>query len=227
MSECGANCSCGGLHRTARAGFGSVRFMPSLQVELGCARSAPDDCRHHRELVVLVLRPRACCRRAMHPGGGHAPGRSPAGRSPPPAHAPGVCLAALYSASTGITDQMLRGQPRPEEVMPALHKFVRGLPIVAHNASFDRAFLQAELARAGLRAESEFLCTMRLARPPAFRAGSWAAQAPVDAPVAWYTEIRSRREGLPALAPLAERRGRRKRCAPRWAGRARICAAPA
>ena len=77
---------------------------------------------------------------------------------------PGFSLPSFITSLTGITDQMLRGQPRPEEVMPSLQKFVRGLPIVAHNASFDRAFLQAELARAGLRAESEFLCTMRLAR---------------------------------------------------------------
>jgi DNA polymerase-3 subunit epsilon len=41
---------------------------------------------------------------------------------------------------------------------------VRGLPIVAHNAAFDRGFLRAELDRAGLRLDSEFLCTMRLAR---------------------------------------------------------------
>ena len=77
---------------------------------------------------------------------------------------PGFALPPFITWLTGISDEMLRGQPRPEEVMPGLHKFVRGLPIVAHNASFDRAFLQAELARAGLRVESEFLCTMRLAR---------------------------------------------------------------
>jgi DNA polymerase-3 subunit epsilon len=59
---------------------------------------------------------------------------------------------------------MLGGQPKPEQVMPRLQQFVRGLPIVAHNAAFDRGFLHAELARAGLKAESEFLCTMRLAR---------------------------------------------------------------
>jgi DNA polymerase-3 subunit epsilon len=35
---------------------------------------------------------------------------------------------------------------------------------VAHNAAFDRGFLRAELDRAGLRLESEFLCTLRLAR---------------------------------------------------------------
>ena len=94
---------------------------------------------------------------------------------------PGFALPSFITSLTGITDQMLRGQPRPEEVMPALHKFVRGLPIVAHNASFDRAFLQAELARAGLQPESEFLCTMRLARRLAPGLPSYRLDTLVDA----------------------------------------------
>jgi DNA polymerase III subunit epsilon len=94
---------------------------------------------------------------------------------------PVFALPSFITSLTGITDQMLRGQPRPEEVMPSLQKFVRGLPIVAHNASFDRAFLQAELARAGLRAESEFLCTMRLARRLAPGLPSYRLDALVDA----------------------------------------------
>jgi DNA polymerase III subunit epsilon len=77
---------------------------------------------------------------------------------------PGRRLDPFITSLTGITDEMLRGQPRPEDVMPHLRRFVGGRPIVAHNASFDRRFLQAELARAGLDANSEFLCTMRLAR---------------------------------------------------------------
>ena len=77
---------------------------------------------------------------------------------------PGANLPLFITTLTGITDAMLCGQPRPEQVMPRLQRFVRGLPIIAHNAAFDRGFLHAELARAGLTAQSEFLCTMRLAR---------------------------------------------------------------
>jgi len=77
---------------------------------------------------------------------------------------PGRSLPSFITSLTGITDAMLCGQPNPELVMPRLHSFLRGLPIVAHNASFDRGFLQAELTRAGLRLENRFLCTMRLAR---------------------------------------------------------------
>jgi DNA polymerase-3 subunit epsilon len=77
---------------------------------------------------------------------------------------PGTKLPDFITSLTGITDAMLRGQPRPEDVMPRLQAFMRGLPIVAHNAAFDRGFLHAELARAGLQPENEFLCTLRLAR---------------------------------------------------------------
>jgi DNA polymerase-3 subunit epsilon len=77
---------------------------------------------------------------------------------------PGRRLPSFITSLTGITDRMLRGKPRPEEIMPRLRAFVGGRPIVAHNASFDRGFLQAELARAGLDMDNEFLCTMRLAR---------------------------------------------------------------
>jgi DNA polymerase-3 subunit epsilon len=94
---------------------------------------------------------------------------------------PGFPLPFFITSLTGITNEMLRDQPRPEEIMPGLQKFVRGLPIVAHNASFDRGFLHAELARAGLRCESEFLCTMRLARRLAPGLPSYRLDALLDA----------------------------------------------
>jgi DNA polymerase-3 subunit epsilon len=94
---------------------------------------------------------------------------------------PGTKLPPFITSLTGITDAMLHGQPRPEQVMPRLQQFVRGLPIVAHNAAFDRGFLHAELMRAGLRAESEFLCTMRLARRLAPGLQSYRLDALVDA----------------------------------------------
>jgi len=100
---------------------------------------------------------------------------------------PGMRLPSFITSLTGITDAMLCGQPRPEDVMPRLQQFVRGLPIVAHNAAFDRGFLHAELARAGLRPQSEFLCTMRLARRllpglPSYRLGALVDALQVNLP---------------------------------------------
>jgi DNA polymerase-3 subunit epsilon len=93
---------------------------------------------------------------------------------------PGMRLPSFITSLTGITEAMLHGQPRPEQVMPRLHQFVRGLTIVAHNAAFDRGFLQAELTRAGLKLENEFLCTMRLARRLAPGLPSYRLDALVD-----------------------------------------------
>ena len=47
--------------------------------------------------------------------------------------------------------EFLAGQPRFAEVAAEWLEFVRGAELVIHNAPFDVAFLDAELARLGLR----------------------------------------------------------------------------
>ncbi len=47
----------------------------------------------------------------------------------------------------GITAEFLAGQPRFEDVAAEWLEFVRGAELVIHNAPFDVAFLDAELAR--------------------------------------------------------------------------------
>ena len=51
---------------------------------------------------------------------------------------------------TGITDEMLKGAPKIEEVLPEFLKFVNGRVLVAHNSDFDTGFIRAECARQGL-----------------------------------------------------------------------------
>ena len=65
---------------------------------------------------------------------------------------------------TGITNAMLRTAPPAAEVMRDAARFVGGAPMVAHNASFDSKFWQAELALAGLPAPQPFACTVLLSR---------------------------------------------------------------
>lgn len=50
----------------------------------------------------------------------------------------------------GITNEFLAAQPSFAEVAAELVAFVEGAELVIHNAEFDVAFLDAELARAGL-----------------------------------------------------------------------------
>ncbi len=50
---------------------------------------------------------------------------------------------------TGITDEMLVGAPKIEEVLPEFLKFVGDRVLVAHNSKFDTSFIRAECSRLG------------------------------------------------------------------------------
>jgi DNA polymerase-3 subunit epsilon len=67
---------------------------------------------------------------------------------------------------TGITDAMLVNEPPFEVVAPALLEFIGDSVLVAHNAGFDRGFLNGELVRAGLAAipEARWIDTVTIAR---------------------------------------------------------------
>jgi DNA polymerase-3 subunit epsilon len=72
-------------------------------------------------------------------------------------------------AVTGIADEFLLDKPRFAEIAKEFLEFVDGAEIIAHNASFDVGFLDAELLRAGidnphLGARAQVLDTLVLAR---------------------------------------------------------------
>lgn len=58
----------------------------------------------------------------------------------------------------GIVDQDLLGRPSFADVAAELLAFCRGSQVVAHNAPFDVAFLDAELERADLSERMRFVC---------------------------------------------------------------------
>lgn len=78
----------------------------------------------------------------------------------------GAWVPPYIQALTGITNQMLAGAPDSATVMRELARFTEGCPLVAHNASFDRGFWQAEMARAEVTPDPahEFACTVLLSR---------------------------------------------------------------
>ena len=51
---------------------------------------------------------------------------------------------------TGITDEMLVGAPKIQEVFPKFIEFVGNRVLVAHNTDFDTGFIRAECARQGI-----------------------------------------------------------------------------
>lgn len=77
---------------------------------------------------------------------------------------PGFRISSFIESYTGITNEMLKREPRCEEVMAEFATFLSGRNIVAHNASFDRRFLDAELKRVDKMFEGECCCSLLVSR---------------------------------------------------------------
>ena len=58
-------------------------------------------------------------------------------------------VSAQALAVHGLSDDFLSRQPRFTEIREAFLAFIAGAELIAHNAAFDIAFLDAELERAG------------------------------------------------------------------------------
>jgi DNA polymerase-3 subunit epsilon len=65
---------------------------------------------------------------------------------------------------TGISNEMIEQAPPAHEIFRDLAVFIGEVPLVAHNAAFDRQFLDAEFGRINKRRKQEFTCSMRVAR---------------------------------------------------------------
>lgn len=76
----------------------------------------------------------------------------------------GVRIPAFIEALTGISNDMIRSAPPVADVMREVSAFIGDYPLVAHNASFDCKFWDAELARINQRRRQEFVCSLLLSR---------------------------------------------------------------
>jgi DNA polymerase-3 subunit epsilon len=76
----------------------------------------------------------------------------------------GARVPPFIEQLTGISNAMLRAAPPAAKVMGEVADFVGAHPLVAHNASFDCRFWDAELGRIGRARVQAFACTMLLAR---------------------------------------------------------------
>jgi DNA polymerase-3 subunit epsilon len=77
---------------------------------------------------------------------------------------PGVAIPSFVTRLTGINAALLRGKPTFADLLPDLQRLLDGAVLVAHNVSFDAAFLARAFQRAGHTWAGERLCTLRLAR---------------------------------------------------------------
>ena len=77
---------------------------------------------------------------------------------------PQMRVSSFIEEYTGITNRMLSAAPDINEVMKKLKTFIAKHHLVAHNASFDSKFLDAEFSRINHRRSNEFACSMLISR---------------------------------------------------------------
>ena len=77
---------------------------------------------------------------------------------------PGRPVSSFIESYTGISNSMLGDARDCGAVMEDFASFIGGYNLVAHNASFDKRFLDAEFERCSLSYSGKFACSMLAAR---------------------------------------------------------------
>ncbi len=77
---------------------------------------------------------------------------------------PGFRVSSFIESYTGISNAMLASAPSCEQVMDEFNHFIGSDNLVAHNASFDKRFLDAELERLNTSYAGEFACSLLISR---------------------------------------------------------------
>ena len=75
---------------------------------------------------------------------------------------PGVPIPDEIVRLTGIRDSDVQHAPSPEEAVVMLADFVGGCPVIAHNATFDRSFIEA--VRGGVNVSDIWIDSLALSR---------------------------------------------------------------
>jgi DNA polymerase-3 subunit epsilon len=98
---------------------------------------------------------------------------------------PPYSIPSFITGLTGISDAMVRGAPRIEDVAGQVHDFLGDAVLLGHNVHFDVNFLYDHLApHSGRHLANDFVDLMRLSRKvnrdyPDHRLGTLAARAGV------------------------------------------------
>ncbi|RXZ45548.1 3'-5' exonuclease family protein [Crenobacter cavernae] len=77
---------------------------------------------------------------------------------------PGKAIPPFIEKMTGISDAMVEHAPAFETLAEDLAEKLAGRLFIAHNARFDYGFLKNAFKRAGIRFQTEVLCSVKLSR---------------------------------------------------------------
>jgi DNA polymerase-3 subunit epsilon len=77
---------------------------------------------------------------------------------------PGISIPPAIQSLTGISNDMVAGAPRFEDIARELYEAIDGRVLIAHNARFDYGFLKNEFRRLGKTFSAPVLCTVKLSR---------------------------------------------------------------
>lgn len=78
---------------------------------------------------------------------------------------PEITIPANTIAIHKITNEMVKGKPKIEEVLPKYLPFAEGLPIIAHNARFDLGFILFNMHQQNFKpTESRVYCSVKYSR---------------------------------------------------------------
>ncbi|WP_196160299.1 PolC-type DNA polymerase III [Reinekea sp. G2M2-21] len=77
---------------------------------------------------------------------------------------PGFRVSGFIENYTGITNAMLKQAPSCAEAMGEFAEFIGDSNLLAHNASFDKRFLDAEFTRLKRHYSGEFACSLLVSR---------------------------------------------------------------
>lgn len=73
-------------------------------------------------------------------------------------------IPANITELTGISDETVKDAPELSEALPQFLEFTGDLPLVAHNAGFDMAFIHRACERLGIEREFTSIDTVRCAK---------------------------------------------------------------
>lgn len=77
---------------------------------------------------------------------------------------PGVPITPFVRNLTGITDEMVQGQPQFKDIAEQISELLQGRIFVAHNVQFDLKMMRTEMKRCCINMDPPRLCTVKLSR---------------------------------------------------------------